>query len=278
MRNLFLLLTRFKVTLVWLALSVLSLVISVQYNQKNNETFHNYASLTSSYIEAIRSKLMKRYYTRQENEALRAENLRLRQEIMYKNYLIRKLSFPKLPDTLHFNSDWTFIPARVVNQTIHKQYNFITLNAGSQDGVAKGDGVICAQGVVGIVIAVNKNYCVAASVLNKNTKIRVKTSVEGSVGILEWKGDKITTAKLNYIPAHVLIQPDDVVVTSSYANIFPDGILVGRLVQVQKAGINFFDITVNLSTNFSQLSDVYITHHKTRGDLEMLEKSILPHE
>ncbi|MCS7029202.1 MAG: rod shape-determining protein MreC [Bacteroidia bacterium] len=278
MRNVLLLLLRFRVTILWLGLSTISLIISVQYNQKNNETFHNYTSVTHSYIESIRAKLMKRYYTRQENEALRAENLRLRQELMHKNYLIRRLSFPKLPDSLSLSSDWTLIPARVVNQTIHKQYNFITLNAGSQDGVAKGDGVICAQGVVGIVIAVSKNYCVAASVLNKNTKIRAKTSVEGSVGILEWQGDKVTTAKLNYVPAHVLIQPNDVVVTSSYANIFPDGILVGRLAQVQKAGTNFFDLTVTLSTNFSRLTDVYITHHKTRGELEEIEKNTLPHE
>lgn len=278
MRNLLLLIVRFKVTLIWLGLSLLSVIISVQYNRKNNETFHNYTTVTNSYIENVRAKLMKRYYTRQENEALRAENLRLRQELMNKNYQIRKLSFPKLPDSLNLSSDWTLIPARVVNQTIHKQYNFISINAGSQDGVAKGDGVISAQGIVGIVIAVSKNYCVAASVLNKNTKVRVKTSVEGSVGILEWKGDKINTAKLNYIPTHVLIQPNDVVVTSSYANIFPDGILVGRLKEVQKSGTNFFDITVDLSTNFSRLSDVYITHHKSRGELEEIEKTTLPHE
>lgn len=278
MRNLLLLIIRFKVTLIWLGLSVLSIIISVQYNRKNNETFHNYTTVTNSYIENVRAKLMKRYYTRQENEALRAENLRLRQELMNKNYHIRRLSFPKVPDSLSLSSEWTLIPARVVNQTIHKQYNFISMNAGSQDGVAKGDGVFCAQGIVGIVIAVSKNYCVAASILNKNTKVRVKTSVEGSVGILEWKGDKINTAKLNYIPTHVLIQPNDVVVTSSYANIFPDGILVGRLKEVQKSGTNFFDISVELSTNFSRLTDVYIAHHRTRGELEATEKTIIPHE
>lgn len=278
MKNLLLLIIRFKVTLIWLGLSVLSVIISVQYNRKNNETFHNYTTVTSSYIENIRAKLMKRYYTRQENEALRAENLRLRQEIMYKNYQIRRLSFPKLPDSLSLSSDWTLIPARVVNQTVHKQYNFISINAGSKDGVAKGDGVICAQGIVGIVIAVSKNYCVAASILNKNTKVRAKTSVDGSVGILEWKGDKINMAKLNYIPTHVLIQPNEVVVTSSYANIFPDGILIGRLKDVQKSGTNFFDINVELSTNFSRLSDVYITHHRTRGELEEIEKNVIPRE
>lgn len=278
MRNLLLLIIRFKVTLLWLGLSALSVFISIQYNKRNSETFHNYTNVTHSYIENTRAKLMKRYYTRQENEALRAENLRLRQEIMYKNYQIRRLSFPKLPDSLSFRSDWTLIPARAVNQTIHKQYNFITINAGTQQGVAKGDGVISAEGIVGIVIAVSKNYSVAASVLNKNTKIRAKTSVEGSIGILEWQGDKINTAKLNYIPTHVLIQPNDIVVTSSYANIFPDGILIGRLKNVQKAGTNFFDITVELSTNFSRLTDVYITHHKTRGELETIEKTSLPRE
>lgn len=276
MRNLLLLLLQYKVTLLWVLLSGVSIIVATQYNRNNQERMHSYTMVANSYVEKYRAKLMKRYYTRQENEVLRAENARLRQDIIHKNLKIKQLSFPKLADSLYTDSNWSYIPGRVVNNSIYKMYNFMSINVGSADGVAKGDGVMTAQGVVGVVIAVGKHYCVASSLLNKNTKIRGKTDAENAVGIIEWEGKDTRFAKLNYVPTHILIQNQTLVTTSSYANTFPDGLLIGRLVNVNKTSGTFFDLTVELSTNFSALNDVYITHHQTRGELEEMEKQFLP--
>ena len=66
---------------------------------------------------------------------------------------------------------------------------------------------------------------------------------------------------------------NDTVVTSGYNSTFPPGITIGVVKKVGfKSEQTFFDIDVQLSTGFSQLSYVYIIKNRLKLEQESLER------
>ena len=65
------------------------------------------------------------------------------------------------------NKDYNYIPAKVINNSVNKRNNFMTLNKGLVNGIENGMGVITQNGVVGVVHSVSENYALVLSVLHK---------------------------------------------------------------------------------------------------------------
>jgi rod shape-determining protein MreC len=61
------------------------------------------------------------------------ENTRLKKLVAYQNVYPDDSSLPKNSGTYHFD----YIPAKIVNNTINKSINYITINKGSKDGFKK---------------------------------------------------------------------------------------------------------------------------------------------
>ena len=78
--------------------------------------------------------------------------------------------------------------------------------------------------------------------------------------------------RLKDIARHVKIAKGDTIVTSTFSSIFPEGILIGTVLDFEaKEGDNFYTISVRLSTDFSNLSSVYIVENIMKGEQQLLE-------
>ena len=75
-------------------------------------------------------------------------------------------------------SNYNFIVAQVINNSVSNSHNYITLNKGSRDGLHSEMGVVDQNGIVGIVNAVSDNFAVVISLLNP--KLRLSCKVKGS--------------------------------------------------------------------------------------------------
>jgi rod shape-determining protein MreC len=207
---------------------------------------------------------------------LRKENTFLQQEInlLYNECLNRnyyELPNQALSDTSSI-SVFHYFPARVIDNSTNKQYNYITLNKGEKDSIRPEMGVISKHGIVGIVNSVSENYASVISLLNRKFHTSAKILKNGYYGPLSWKGGSYNKALLNEIPHHVDIEVGDTIVTSGYSDYFPEGLTIGYVESFKLKDGNFYELTVKLSTDFKNLTYVQVIKNDRKEEIQVLEK------
>jgi rod shape-determining protein MreC len=208
---------------------------------------------------------------RKVNNDLALENSKLR-SLLPSAYYIDTAGINNIKDSLH-HQQYSYITAKVINNSVNKRNNYLTLNIGGLQGIRPEMGVVCSEGIVGIVKDTSKHFCSVISFLHKDAKLSAKLKKSGYIGSLVWDGYDATVASLKDIALHVKLAKGDTIVTSSYSSIFPEDIMIGRVEDFQtKAGENFYDITIKLSTDFSKLSYVYVVNNLLKQEQESLEQ------
>ncbi|MDZ7635545.1 MAG: rod shape-determining protein MreC [Bacteroidales bacterium] len=182
--------------------------------------------------------------------------------------------FGEISDTIS-GINYSYLNARVINNSVNKQKNFITLDKGSRHGVTNGMGVASSGGVVGVVVGVSRNYAVVMSLLNTDFRLSASIARNDYFGSLAWDGINFRHARLSEIPHHVAVTEGDTIVTSGYSAIFPAGIMVGALTGGQKRGGDFVSLEVLLSVDFKKLTNVYLIGNLTREEKNNLEEEVV---
>ena len=100
---------------------------------------------------------------KQENDKLALENSVLR-NFLKSNYSILPLREFEKNDTL-YKQQYTFMNAKVVNSSVNKRRNFLTLNVGTDQGIRQDMAVMSSEGIVGIVTNVSANFCLHALII-----------------------------------------------------------------------------------------------------------------
>lgn len=205
------------------------------------------------------------------NEALTTENAALLKQLMALQ--IAPDSMPLRLDSL-LEATYEFKGARVIANSLRYSQNYLTLNKGSKQGVKPGMGVFNAQGAVGRIKSVSENRSVAFSLLNSSLLISSKIKSSDVFGSVQWDGGNAAEVNLLYVPRHVRATKGDSVITSGFNAVFPEGILIGVIsnVEVNKKDSNYLSITVKLSTDFSKLSYVYLVENTRFAEIDSLYK------
>jgi len=272
MRSLFRFLLRNHFLMLFLALEAISLTLMVSFNDYQRVTFFNSSNNLVGSVYQRFSNLDDYFSLGRTNARLAAENASLRKQLQYRiknqeNYPINR------PDTVDAPA-YVFTSAKVISNSVNKQFNYITLNKGSRQGIKQDMGIINDQGVVGVITNVSQNYSTGLSLLNKRLLIPAKITTNNYFGSLVWDGEHYNTADLNEIPFHVIVNVGDTVVTSGFSNIFPDGIMIGVITKYAVvSGTNFYNIKVELSTNFKTLKYVEVVQNTKRAELIKLESN-----
>lgn len=168
---------------------------------------------------------------------------------------------------------YIFIPAKVVSNSVYHAKNFVTIDKGSADGIEKDMGVISPDGIVGKVKDVSEHYAVVTSVLHTDMFVSALVKRSNTLGSIQWSGRSATTANLNDIPIHINIITGDTIVTSGYSGIYPPGTMIGTVSEVRpEEDAAFYDIDVNLSTAFQELSYVYVVKNRLRQEKDSLQQ------
>lgn len=175
-------------------------------------------------------------------------------------------------DTL-YKQQYIFVNARVVNNSVNKRNNYLTLNIGSNRGIRPEMAVISSNGIVGITKSVSENFTSVLSVLNKDAKISAKIKKNNYFGSLSWEGGDYKLGTLTDIPTHVKILKGDTVVTNAYSAIFPENIMIGFIESFEiKPGDNFYTISVRFSTNFKNVAHVFVVKNLLKDEQQKLEQ------
>jgi rod shape-determining protein MreC len=258
--------------MMFLALEVISMILIVSYNNYQRVTFINSSNnLVGSIYERF-STLDDYFSLGRTNARLAAENASLRKQLQLRIALQEKYPVNR-PDTVDAPA-YYFTSAKVISNSVNKQFNYISLNKGSRHGIKPDMGIIDADGVVGVITSVSANYSTGLSLLNRRLSIPAKITKNNYFGALVWDGEHYNTADLKEIPFHIMVNVGDTVVTSGYSNIFPEGIMIGTIKKFDvESGTNFYNIKVELSTNFKALKYVEVVKNTKRAELIKLESN-----
>lgn len=200
------------------------------------------------------------------NAMLEMEVINLRNEV--NNLKLMTNDTTNIPSALH---NYDFILAHVISNSISQPQNYITINRGSEDGITSEMGVIDQNGVVGIVDVVGSHSARVISLLNPNFKLSCKVKGHDYFGSLVWDGRDPYHAVLEEMPKHVKFVKGDTIVTSGYSSVFPEGIIVGTILeQVKDKNDNFFSLRIKLSTDFTQLSTVRTIKNNMHDEIMQL--------
>ncbi len=172
------------------------------------------------------------FYIRHENAALRSENTQLRKQLLAAQQA--NLENIHLRELLNFvgAQETSYITARVVADSRSPYLHSVSIDAGSTDGVKKGQAVVNAVGLVGRIIEVGEHSARILLVTDLNSRIPIMTSTSRYRGILG--GSNTDAPELHYIPTDNSTVLGEVVITSGDGGYFPPGLPIGTIQTIEK--------------------------------------------
>lgn len=273
MRNLWLFLVKYYALFLFLCLEFISLSLVFKHNNYQQASVINSANDISGSFYTSLNDITSYLALSRINDNLATENARLKNELAIKSYNNR-LDTNWSTDTISVQQ-YHYIVAKVINNsTIHRN-NYLTLNRGRIHGIRKDMGVVCSNGIVGIVKDVSEHYSTVISLLHKDIRISSQLASTKDFGSLVWEGISPRRATLIDIPNHVKVKTGDRVTTTSFSSIFPDGVPIGIVTNAEiKEGDSFYSIDVLLSTNFANLQYVYVIDNIMEREQKKLEETL----
>ncbi|WP_321318956.1 rod shape-determining protein MreC [Labilibaculum sp.] len=274
MKNLLHFIVRFHFTIIFVVIEIFCMLLLVSYNNYQKTEFLNSSNaLTGSLYEKVSSTTD--YLALDKlNEELNKENTRLK-NILAESYKMSVDSSVLYNDSL-YQQQYLYRTAKVINNSVNKQLNYITLNKGKLNGIQPEMAVVTDHGVVGVVKSVSNNFSTVISLLNSRISISAKIKKNNYFGSLTWDGKDYKTARLYEVPIHVSIQIGDTIVTSGYSSIFPEGILLGTVQEIlPSSGGNFHELRIAFSNDFKSLSYVKVIGDLMKNERLELEKEVI---
>jgi rod shape-determining protein MreC len=212
------------------------------------------------------------FYLKKENDKLALENSVLR-NFLKSNYSVLPLKEFKKNDTL-YKQQYSYLSAKVVNSSVNKRRNFLTLNIGTAQGITQDMAVMSSDGIIGIVTNASENFSSVMSVLHKDIKVNCQLKKDGSYGPLIWDGSDYRYCLLTDIPTHAKMKAGDSVITSELSGIFPEGIMVGTIDSYERRhNEDFYTAKVRLSADLKKVNHVYVIKNKFKTERDSLEKN-----
>jgi rod shape-determining protein MreC len=215
-------------------------------------------ALSSLYFPAQRIVSAMGHYKSiaQENEQLKEENARLRQETFHAREGLQELA--RLHTLVRFDDKWDYpiVTARVVGHNPGRFLTTMVINRGVEHGVKENMPVFSMNGLVGKISKSTKNHSRVQLLVDPNLKLSVMDRRTRVVGFLESMDGRRLTAM---IPTHAGVHAGDTLVTSGLGGIFPKGIPVGTVKEIRKSDLDVMcQMDVNPFQEFSILEEVFV--------------------
>lgn len=197
---------------------------------------------------------------KEENKGLQEKNKELEEKVReLETIKAENETLKQYVDLTEKYSEYTTVPADVINRDISNYSKTIVINAGAKDGLKEGMTAIAAEGLVGHIISVTENTAKIQTIIDTSsaTSSLLSTSRDAIVckGILN-DDDNI---KAMYIPTDVTVSQGDNIETSGLGGIYQKGILIGTVSKIENASdlSNRYAI-VSTAVDFDKLETVLI--------------------
>lgn len=193
----------------------------------------------------------------QQVDALLEENAALRQQIVDYDELKQQNDWYNEILGLHEeHSDYTFASGRVIGRDPSDAYGNFTISAGKNADVAVNDPVVTTSGdLVGVVCEVGQTYSKVRTILDPATKVSAQISRTSDTGYTIGSTVEMArqhTLRLTTLERSSGVAVGDYVVTSGIGGIYPGGLLIGTVREINSATDG-----MTLDANVELFADIY---------------------
>ncbi|RIK22945.1 MAG: rod shape-determining protein MreC [Anaerolineae bacterium] len=187
-----------------------------------------------------------------ENETLRKENEELL-EAAGENQILREL-FNRAADTPEYRR----ITADVIGQDTNPALQSIIIDKGYDHGVRVGMPVEAARGLVGQVYRVTNNASQVALLTETASAIPVRLGSTRATGILRGAG-RGALPTIDWIDLQYDVQVGELVTTSGLGGKFPENLVIGRVIEVERNEAELFQrAVVQPAVDFNNVEIVFV--------------------
>ena len=267
--------------LVFVVLEIVCFVLLFSFNGFQGSIYLSTANVVSARLMVGKSRVASYFALDQTNEALAMQNAILQQRVteleqMLEQFRLDSLSEAKVIDKVR-RMGFRITPVRIVDNSINKTDNFITIDKGSADGLVPDMGVIDCAGTLGVVYKCSQHYSLVMPLLNSKSSLSCKVLGGDSFGFLKWEGGDARYAMLYDLPRYAEVQIGDTIVTSGHSVSFPEGIMVGRVAEMFPSSDGLYvTLKVLLSAGFDQLGHAFVVSKMDADELVALKEELNP--
>ena len=202
-----------------------------------------------------------------ENQKLKEQIEQLRQEIILSESALRENTQLKTlldyREGARFPNDYRAVAARVIARVPSQFEQQIVVSAGKNDGIAKHDAVVTADGLVGEVTKVASNVAQVTLLTDETSAVSAIDIRTNAAGIAQ-HGRSGSSLTLDRVTKDQLVNRGDVVVTSGFrsgdlSSLYPRGIPIGVVTSVGQVDTDLYkQIQVDSFVDFSKLEAVIV--------------------
>lgn len=265
---------KWLVFIFYVSLSCVLLFRGVPYQ---HHVFITSAGAVASSVYGLSNNITSYFALRDINEDLNRRNAQLELDVLDLREQLQRAREQAGVDSSMLACDtlrhFSMLLAHVINNSVARPHNYLTINKGSLDGIQPEMGVLDQNGVVGVVNVVGPHTARVISLLNPYFRLSCKVKGSDGFGSLVWDGLDPSVALLEELPRHTTFTAGDTVITSGYSAVFPPGIPVGIVLPDKTAhNENFFTLKIKLLADFSTLSTVQVVINNMKEELAVVEK------
>lgn len=194
-----------------------------------------------------------------ENESLRnqvrqltLENNRLREHSLENDRLQELLDFKE-----RYDEQYTLLGARIISRAPNTMSSMVVIDRGSQDGVQKNMVAVSHGGLVGKVVAVGPSTAEVLLILDREGAAGALIQDTRTPGVVEGTEEGPGLLRMVSLPYDARLQEGEMVVTSGMGGIFPPGLPIGKITEIEGSGINKFAVVQPL-VDFDRLEELFL--------------------
>ncbi len=187
-------------------------------------------------------------------QKLRLELKELSQRRIFDEEQLRELI--RLRDQLRLKQrlDYAVLGARVIGGDPGAVFNSLLLDSGFDQGVRKGQAVICPDGAVGRIMSVGPDSSVLIWLCDPRSRIAAYVQRSRVYGVLAGNG---SGCELKYLSLGDDVKVGDAILTAGRGSVFPKGVLIGIVKEIRREGL-LLAVDVEPAVKVKSLEEVLI--------------------
>jgi len=196
-----------------------------------------------------------------ENEQLKKKisrleaRLRDQEELAQENKRLKRLLRWQQQEGRQYAS----VVASVIARDPGNWFGTLVINKGREDGIKPNMTVVTPTGLVGRITNVSGNTAEVLLITDPRSGVGALLQKTRAPGIVEGIASGSAYLRMNHIPGNLMVTEGETVVTSGQGSIFPKGIAIGAVVDVDKETSGLFKVaTIKPYVDFNRMEEVLV--------------------
>lgn len=207
-----------------------------------------YASSASGFVGEKLDALVNASEYKDENEKLRTEIAKLRQDLT--DYENKKNELDELQKFIGIKEEHEDVvlsnPCTVISRTANDPYASFVIDRGSEDDISLYDPVVTSEGIVGIITEVAETYSTVETVLSPDIAIGAICRQTNDTGIVQGniKYARDGKCEMIYIDRENSLEEGSIITTSGASGRFPKDFLIGSVeyTEADESGLSSYAV------------------------------------